>query len=495
MLQSRIIQSSIITGAGKATFASVRGFVGFVRAQIKSGDLNGALISIRNIVNHVVTEPLCTARVFSSLVLDDLCAQIGLAALASAVPLQNLSSGKGLSDNTVIFVASRLQAAGGHTRVIEDFIRILPHKNKHLLITELVGRSDRSDAESRFGSLGTVIEYAPKGKPLQRLQWLQKRLIELRGQDVYLFNHHEDSVAVAAMEASGESKVHFYHHGDHHLCLGVHLVGANHIDIHAFGYHNCRHNLNVENNCYLPLIAEDLGARPTDEPFRPGGVLTTCTAAGWNKLEIPHAVKYVNVVPLLLATTGGRHIHIGRLTQWARWRIRQAMRKLGVDPSSFIYISQVPSVWQALHQFGVDLYISSFPLTGGRTMVEVMGAGIPIAVHDHPTSRFLGGIDMAYPEAFSWREPEELLTICSEVTALQLKEHSIIARRHYLRFHSPDLLRGFLLEGRDCAPPPLHVRPYVADAMQFALTVGYHTGLLAISRKALHRMYRRVRSW
>jgi hypothetical protein len=226
-----------------------------------------------------------------------------------------------------------------------------------------------------------------------------------------------------------------------------------------------------------------------------GGVLTTCTAAGWNKLEIRHSVKYIDVVPLLLATTGGRHIHIGQLTRFAIWRIRRAMRKLGVDPSAFVYIPRVPSVWRALHQYNVDLYISSFPLTGGKTLVEVMGASIPVAVHDHPTSRFLGGIDMAYPEAFSWRKAEELLAICSDLTASQCAQHSLYARRHYLNFHAPQLLHETLVEEKHCAPPPLHDRLHELDQMQFALDVGYQSGLLSSIRKESYRTFRRLRFW
>ena len=127
-----------------------------IREKIKEGDLNEALKGVQHVVNYVFTEPLCTARIFSSPQLDNLCAQIGLAALARAEPEKNLSVVEGDRADTAIFVASRLQSAGGHTRVIEDFIRILPHKNKYMLVTELVGGSDRSDAENRFGYAGRI---------------------------------------------------------------------------------------------------------------------------------------------------------------------------------------------------------------------------------------------------------------------------------------------------------------------------------------------------
>jgi hypothetical protein len=490
------LKAGMVTGARKSNQASFHDAADAIRVLTRAGNINGALSRIADIVSRVSAEPLCTARVFSSSVLDDLCVEIGAAALC----LPKLASGIETGDlrhiaNSATFLASRLQASGGHTRVIEDFVRLLPHEQKHLLVTEMVGRSDRCDAATRFSRLGAVVEYAPRGNALFRLLWLQRRLREIGGRDVYLFNHHDDSVAVAGVAATGQAKVHFYHHGDHHLCLGVHLAGMRHIDIHSFGYHNCRDSLHVADNVYLPLTAEDLGARPDNQPFRVGGALTTCTAAGWNKLEAPHSIQYVNVVPMMLAMTGGQHIHIGRLTPLARWRIHLGLRKFGIDSSAFVYIPHVASVWGALQQFNVDLYVSSFPVHGARTMVEVMGAGVPIAVHDHPTSRFLGGMDMAYPEAFLWREPEELLAICRNATAEQLRDHSIAARNHYWKYHRPELLREALVDGRECAPPPLRKHVTSEDPMQFALDVARQCDVWATVRKVLRRAYRRARAW
>ncbi len=52
----------------------------------------------------------------------------------------------------------------------------------------------------------------------------------------------------------------FYHHGDHHLCLGVYLSHLEHIDPHPMGYHNCRDALGIDNT-YIPLTVDDKGDR------------------------------------------------------------------------------------------------------------------------------------------------------------------------------------------------------------------------------------------
>lgn len=460
---------------------------------IKSKKTNQALVELQNAVISIITNPLYTARIFDAPALDLLCADLGKLCLGqcSNAPKSAIL----MSTDTVVFVASRLQSSGGHTRVIQDFVRILPHKNKLLFVTEVPGLSDREKVEPELNSLGAKVEWAPRGNLEKRLVWLQGRLVKLCARDVYLFNHHEDSVAVAAMQAVRNSKIHFYHHGDHHLCLGMHLEGAHHIDIHAFGFHNCRDNLGIKDNSYLPLVAQDLGNRPRTQPFMPDGKLTTCTAAGKNKLEVAHFVNYVEVIPQLLATTGGRHIHIGRLSFWARYKIKKTMHKLGVKSESFEYISWVPSVWKAIQELHVDLFISSFPIVGGKTLVEVMGAGVPLVVHDHPTSRFLGGVDMVYPEAFCWRYPQDLVAYCKKLTAPELLTQSVNAREHYLKYYRDDLLKKALVDGETCSPPPLHPLPINIDLLQEASNIRYHSGFRRIVYKFLYRSYKRLRSW
>jgi hypothetical protein len=188
---------------------------------------------------------------------------------------------------------------------------------------------------------------APRGDFGARLSWLQGALIGCNPEHVYLFNHHQDSVAVAAIQPGMGIKASFYHHGDHHLCLGVHLDHLVHIDPHPMGYHHCREMLGVE-NVYVPLTFEDKGPRPDTLPFAPGGVLTTATAARSNKIEIPYFVSYLDLIPRLLKVTGGRHIHIGRLTPWALWRLRRGMRKEGVPADRLVYLAWTPSVWRTL---------------------------------------------------------------------------------------------------------------------------------------------------
>lgn len=460
-------------------------------ALIEAGDLDRALHVLHDFVEKIITEPLCTSQVFGSEMLDALCMQIGGANLhAMARPVSRGDAPD--TEAPYVYIVTKLQRSGGHTRVIEDFIRARPEARHVILATGLEGASDTDYLENGLArEVDVRFDLAPSGSYAQRLSWLQQQLAALRPRHVYLFNHHQDSVAVAALHPDLGLHGSFYHHGDHHLCLGVHLSHLEHIDLHPMGYHYCRDALGIENT-YIPLTANDRGERPADLPFLGGGTLTTCTAGRSNKIEVPYFVSYLDVVPELLQTTGGRHVHIGRLTPWARRRIARGMKRLGIAPERFVYVPWVPSVWQALHTHRVDLYIASFPYGGGLTLIEAMGAGVPVALHRHIFSRVLSGIELGYPGAFSWRDPAELLAYCASLTQDMLAHGGDMARNHYSRFHRPEPLRD-MLEGRARVEPRPLSDDFRVATDAWALWMESQMTMQRLAAKAVYRTLRKVR--
>ncbi|MAZ69718.1 MULTISPECIES: hypothetical protein [Porticoccus] len=427
-----------------------------ITSYIAAEKINKALRKIQWSVLKIISDDHYTAAIYDSPELDLLCEKIGKY-VAKKIQDSDSPSHNKTTQHSVVIVCSRLQVSGGHTRVIEDFIRHLPNNDLLVLVTEVPARSDREHAGRRLTELGAMVEWCGRGNLEKRLYWLGRRLLSANPKDIFLFNHHEDSVAVAAMQVAKQAKVHFYHHGDHHLSLGVHLTGAEHIDIHAFGYENCRNKLGIVRNTYFPLVTEDRGARPDSIGFLAGDHLVTCTAAGKNKVEIKHAdISYIDFIPKLLSSSKGRHIHIGKLSWFARCRIRRSIQRLGLKQSAFVYIPWVQSVWDTLHEQKVDIYISSFPITGGRTLIEAMGSGTPVVLYNNPKSRLLSGIDLVYPAAFIWSTESNLLDYLQSLTAVKLLTESKLARGHFLRHYRDELLEEALTPQAYHAPPPLN---------------------------------------
>lgn len=471
---------------------SLHAFAKSVDKTIDRGDLDLALRSIFEFVERIITEPLCTSQVFGSRELDALCERIGQLGL-SAMP-RRMGSVSESGTLTYVYIVTKLQKSGGHTRVIEDFIGSRPAAAHVVLSTELCGRSDAEYVQNELTKRRNVrFESAPPGSFVRRLAWLQDRIHEIAPAHTYLFNSHQDSVAVAAVQPR-EGGASFYHHGDHHLCLGVHLTGLEHIDPHPMGYHNCRDALGIRNT-YLPLTVGDQGERPPGQPFRADGLLVTCTAARSNKVEIAYFARYVEVVPALLKTTGGKHIHIGRLSPMARLEISRAMKRNGIPADRFEYIPWVRSVWRTLQDRRVDLYVASFPYGGGLTLIEAMGAGVAVALHNHISSRVLSGIELAYPEAFLWRVPEQLLEYCATVPADELERNSRLGRARYLALHRRELLAEMLNSPAASVgvPEGLSSR-YVPNHGEWACWAQSQLSVLGLTKRAAYRLFRRLRS-
>lgn len=474
----------------RSSHYSVLSLSELVSGMLARRDFDGGLRAISDFVERIITEPLCTAQVFGSRTLDDLCQRIGAASFADMDWAPGWPLADGDAPATIIYIVTRLQRSGGHTRVIEDFIRARPKARHVILSTELFGASDADYISIRLADV--VLQAAPRGSYLQRLSWLQGALSRMRPDKVYLLNHHQDSVAVAAIQPEMGLDACFYHHGDHHLCLGVYVPHLKHIDPHPMGFRNCHDVLGID-NVYIPLVVEDKGMRPL--PFMPDGQLTTCTAGRSNKIEIPYFLSYIDLLPQLLRATGGRHIHIGRLTPCALFRIRQGLKRHGVGKDRFLYIPWVPSVWKTLYEHKVDLYIASFPYGGALTSIEAMGVGIPVALHQHIFSRMLGGTDLAYPGAFSWRYPSELLDYCASLTTGKLEEASLLGRIQYEQNHTPEILRQIL--NQEIAYPKIMELPekFVVEYDEWSIWMERQLNIKRLLSRAAYRAFRRFRAW
>ncbi|HET8744040.1 MAG TPA: hypothetical protein VFM98_00425 [Ramlibacter sp.] len=461
---------------------------GRIAALLDQGRIDAALRAIESLVEEVFCEPLNTAEIFGDAFLDAACQRAGAMSLASSGAVH---AGPG-ERVPLVFIASRLDPSGGHTAVLADIAR-LAGMPARILLTGVAGSTDPARLAHRFGRMPDLaFEHAPRGSRLARLQWLQGRLRELRPQVVWLVNHHQDSVAVAAVQPRQGYALKYLHHGDHHLCLGVHLPFGEHYDPHAMGWHNCREVLGKSDNRYLPMAVAPPSA--TAAPVQRSGPLVTCTAAGHNKIEHDYWPAYADVVAALLARTGGGHVHIGRLSLMYRWRIRRALAREGVAPQAFRFIPHVPNLAEALLRERVDLYLSSFPYPGARTLVEAMAAGVPVALHDHASSRFLGALDMAPEGACVWSRPEELLGFVASVDRAALGRLGAQARRHYDRHHAPGLMAAALAPGAAPLEAPPARFPHRDDVLAQAVYRARQFSLVGLLRRRALRAARFLKS-
>lgn len=441
-----------------------------IQDKIDHGNLDGALFLIRSFVEFIISKNSSTAVVFSSAELDKLCEEAGAKALAARKNLASLNDP--FHSDTVVYFASALFMSGGHTGVIQDLIQAQPQKQHIIFVTEMLPSSEHALILKRFSGLPVIIEWSTNPGFIKQVRWLQTKLIKLKPARLFLFNHNQDAVIIAAAQPELAQQTIFYHHGDHQLCLGVHLTHALHVDPHSFGWENCRKNLGLKNNIYWPLTQVDLGVRPTNS-FMKTGRLVTCSSGSQHKFEVPYRYKYQEMIPEILATTKGVHIHIGDLSQSTIDSIQAAMSKRNIPLDRFIMIPWVKSLWKAMIDNNVDIYLTSFPYGGAKAAIEVMGSGTPIVTHRNNRSELLSGAFVIYPTAFCWRQPSDLYRHLSFVKIEDLVIDSNLSREHYATYYRPEILATELSKNdlsQGLMPPPV-MSDFKSDGLQVFLDI------------------------
>jgi hypothetical protein len=134
------------------------------------------------------------------------------------------------------------------------------------------------------------------------------------------------------------------------------------------------------------------------------------------------------------AARNGAHVHIGSLSGEQMRRIEQHLDKLGCR-ESFVYIEHVPHLASALCELAPSVYIDSYPIGGGRAIVEAMAAGLPICAASHDPN--LDSSSFCYPERFLWTHPGQVGTILAELDPTTAERHVALSRRYFERNHSP----------------------------------------------------------
>jgi tetratricopeptide (TPR) repeat protein len=433
-------------------FNSVADLERRVREQMDALEYADALTTIAVFVGKVIANDAASASVYGSAALDQLCQAIG-AAFPQPAPAP-------LSDTAVV-LATTMAPTGGHSRVIADILNADPATSTRVLLTDMFNEMDEGQVRNAATGTGLAVERAPTANPAAKLVWLKQRLAEIGAQRVYIVPHHFDAVLTAAIQADLAGQFVYYHNCDHNLALGVHLPGCEHVDYNAKGFFNCRERLGIAHNSYWPLAVAD---RFAERRGRHESKFTTACCGGFEKFElahvqnaIPYAIAYPDVVAETLRHTGGRHVHIGPLTQDTVAAIAEALEQAGVARDRFVLVPYVPDLAAALADFAVDIYMGSMPRGGGRATVEAMMAGMPLLLHSNYRSIMFSDENEVYEGAWVWRDLADLRRCLGEIDAPALAHHSQLARDHYLRHHTPEAFLAATARTRagDRTPPQL----------------------------------------
>ncbi len=392
--------------------------------------------------------------------LDDLCKKVGNAFAENSGNKDIIEENFRADGNKVAIVCTGLYRYGGTSLLISDLIRANPGKECLVLATNFFEDMKQEDFEAdRIGDTGSQFLVAPSNIATIKMQWLINQLVEAKPSRIFLLNHHQDSIIISTAQLFTEkSKVIFVHHADYNLCLGVHMSGAVHADIHNVGHCNCRLNEKISDNVYLPLVASDKKSNRAGDKF-PDTDIITCSSGTAHKFLNFYLYPYTELIAQRLVERGGTHVHIGSLPDVNLSAIRKRLTEYGVEENRFVHIPWVKDLWLTLIEQRVDLFIGSFPIGGARTTLEVMGAGIPIMMHQSYLSRFYSSRDIVYPNHFVWKYPHQFIHLLKAINGEMLTAHSLRSRGHYLLNYCTESMDLAGEITRICDGSPIMVSP------------------------------------
>jgi len=418
-----------------------------------------AMRLIKSFVERVLNDEEAVGVVFASRELDALCEKLAEAYYAN-LPVSNQTERCG----TVILV-SELVRAGGHVELIKDYLALRIFEGPvRIALTDVFNRVHRASREEWELQFGCEIFIASEGEVDGKLSELTAQLCAWQPKAIVTLGHNQDVVCIAAAHIPGPQNRYYIHHGDHHLSLGVTCSALQHVDLHNMSHHWCKTQVGAAGLLYWPLSS----IRPScvKSSFLERGTVTTASCGRMYKFEAgSYTIRYEHAVSLILTATGGHHVHFGDLSDAFLQRIYAELDAKKIDRARFVHIDWVASLPRALIDYGVDVYVSSFPVGGGKSLIDAMSAGIPTVVHESYRSRYHSSTDLAYPESFVWRRYEELALIFEQWNESLLRQQADRALEHFERFYSRNAFMNAFASGVDCDSfvPPL--RAYRGDPL------------------------------
>jgi hypothetical protein len=335
-----------------------------------------------------------------------------------------------------IYVVSELYREGGHTRLLEDLIAAQPHDDHEVIWTW----GESADAITNMAEVLRVRKAVPlqalRGQPVERLRAAFALLTNACPDVLVHLGHPNDPITIALMQPGIARRCLMIHHGDCSFALGRSLGKTVHV---ALGRHfqDFVHREWALETVLLPLTCEEPVVGKDARWSRDRRFLTV-TSGSSGKFNLTGALSYLDVLTERFAAREGSHVHIGSLSGEQMLRIQQHLEKLGCR-ERFVHIEHVPHLASALREEAPSVYIDSYPIGGGRTIIEAMAAGLPICAASHDPN--LDSSTFCYPERFSWTQPAQLEKILAGLDPPTVERHATLSRKYFKRNHSPTIFK------------------------------------------------------
>jgi predicted O-linked N-acetylglucosamine transferase (SPINDLY family)/capsular polysaccharide biosynthesis protein len=320
-----------------------------------------------------------------------------------------------------VYLVTEIYQSGGHGRHLEYLIKSRPDERHIVLFTGAL-ENNRDFNISQCLKMGAFPILPSKDLVLfDKLLWLREKIHAFTFIRLLALHHPEDILAALVLHEIAPKKTrHLYviHHADTVGSIGIELENAAHIAIRDEQFDTLK-NYFVKDVFLLPLAYDPQDFFPKDIANNYDGAvnksksdfITTATCGGSHKFKSHGDLGLPKVLSAVLHSTWGKHIHIGHTSAEFRQAIYEELKNNNIPNDRITFIEEVNSVAKSMLDHNVSLFLSSFPIGGGLTIVEAAYAGIPIAVFSgakNQKAKYLAGTSHAPRESLLWKNLNSL---------------------------------------------------------------------------------------
>lgn len=310
-------------------------------------------------------------------------------------------------NENVCVLATRFYATGGHSKVGADICRLVGAERTTILFTDLYRQLKHnmllSGLPASHPSRSLCILAAPT--MVEKIIELYMLLAAIRPSRIILIQNHMDPVAVAAAWPFRDV-VDFIHHADHQPTLGATLRFSAHVDLTYAAHRACQHA--GLDPIWAGMMVPS-AATPPPRDHTPGKPLRIATCAAKHKYLLPAAHRWSDfAAAALTAAPQSQIVHIGAIDEQLVQSIHGPLAAGGIDPARYRFAGAVDDLREALVREEVDVYLGSYPDSGGRATLEALAAGlapvVPVPAEAGPLLQF----DLALPYWVRIAAPEQV---------------------------------------------------------------------------------------
>jgi len=299
-------------------------------------------------------------------------------AIARRLGLVDLPNAK--SNENVCIVATQIYARGGHSKVAGDISSLIGADRTTLVMTDVYRKLNP------MGMLGVRAQPSPlkrRADVLLRGASLAGKILELfnilaaiRPTRIFMLTHHFDIVAAVALWPFRDV-VEFLHHADHVPAIGATVAYSEHVDLTWTCHKACL-------AAGLPAAYAGMTALRADRARSPppahAGRLRIATCGPAAKYKGRATFAWSDFAIAALRRGDVDMVHVGPADEELKSAITSGLREAGLDPQLYDFAGETPDLVQALIDQGAGAYLASYPVSGGKAIIEAQSIGLPTFV-------------------------------------------------------------------------------------------------------------------